>query len=474
MANINQDRPIYITYARNKPDHPGWEHISDIEPIIVDALRRNNFEVYDDVADLLPGGKITSFEQQIGDSEFTIIIFSDKYFRSPHCMYEFAEIKKAVDQKKKKMLVCIKSGTFDLADPNYIKDLRDHWKNYANTMTNIEFDMIRELTPIERAAKDNGFYKNYIGNLSSFFADQNYLNANNLNLDDLINTFKAEFVSKQYYLALNDNQHEGPLGLSEIKRKLRSMSKDTLVWKPGIPWTKAIDVPELSSAFPIVPPPIPKFASSAKVIESVENHIITPDPHPAVDLGLSVLWADRNIGADNPCDYGDYFAWGETKPKPQFAWDNYKYANGNFDKLTKYCNKREYGNNGITDFKQILLPEDDAASASWHGEWRMPTIDEFIELKNNCHWDREDNYKGEGKKGYIVSGNGNQIFLPAAGWRSDTLRGAGSDGDFWSSSLNLGYPDNARILCFDAGSVFMGNYGRRDVGMSVRAVRRKN
>ena len=56
MAYINDGRPIYITYARNGKK-PGWEHISDIEPIIVEALKRNNIDVYDDEGDLKPGEK---------------------------------------------------------------------------------------------------------------------------------------------------------------------------------------------------------------------------------------------------------------------------------------------------------------------------------------------------------------------------------------------------------------------------------
>ncbi len=49
----------------------------------------------------------------------------------------------------------------------------------------------------------------------------------------------------------------------------------------------------------------------------------TPDPTPtvtleAVDLGLKVIWADRNLGADSPSDFGDYFAWGETDTKTSF------------------------------------------------------------------------------------------------------------------------------------------------------------
>ena len=53
-----------------------------------------------------------------------------------------------------------------------------------------------------------------------------------------------------------------------------------------------------------------------------------------IDLGLSVLWADRNIGADSTTDYGYYFAWGETKPKDTYSWVNYKYCqDGYYKKL---------------------------------------------------------------------------------------------------------------------------------------------
>ena len=35
--------------------------------------------------------------------------------------------------------------------------------------------------------------------------------------------------------------------------------------------------------------------------------------HEWVDLGLSVLWATCNVGASSPSDYGNYYAWGETR-----------------------------------------------------------------------------------------------------------------------------------------------------------------
>ncbi|MGM9816741.1 MAG: hypothetical protein ACI304_06750, partial [Lepagella sp.] len=41
-----------------------------------------------------------------------------------------------------------------------------------------------------------------------------------------------------------------------------------------------------------------------------------------VDLGLSVKWATKNVGATSPSDYGDYYAWGETSTKSSYTEDN--------------------------------------------------------------------------------------------------------------------------------------------------------
>ena len=58
--------------------------------------------------------------------------------------------------------------------------------------------------------------------------------------------------------------------------------------------------------------------------------------HEYVDLGLpsGTLWATCNIGAASPEEHGDYFAWGETKPKDAYNWENYKYCNGTSNQLT--------------------------------------------------------------------------------------------------------------------------------------------
>lgn len=129
-----------------------------------------------------------------------------------------------------------------------------------------------------------------------------------------------------------------------------------------------------------------------------------------VDLGLSVKWAAYNIGAENPWDYGDYFAYGETKTKEEYTWENsltYEQLIGNF----------------------AGDPEYDAAAANWGGSWRLPTKTEVTELIENCDWEWTEM---EGVSGCLVTAsNGNSIFLPAAGYYGAELVDAGRYGYYW-------------------------------------------
>lgn len=192
-----------------------------------------------------------------------------------------------------------------------------------------------------------------------------------------------------------------------------------------------------------------------------------------VDLGLpsGLKWANMNVGATKPEEYGDYFAWGETSPKTDYSWNTYKWCNGTYDSQTKYCTDSQYG---TVDNKTVLEFEDDAATANWGGNWRMPTKEEQVELRKNCTWTWTDNYNSTGVAGYIVSskatGNSNSIFLPAAGYRTDTdLYYVGSRGYYWSSSLDSIGSDYACNLFFRSDGSGRGSYFRSD-GQSVRPV----
>ncbi|MBQ8958426.1 MAG: protein kinase [Bacteroidales bacterium] len=190
--------------------------------------------------------------------------------------------------------------------------------------------------------------------------------------------------------------------------------------------------------------------------------------HEYVDLGLpsGTLWATCNIGASKPEDYGNYYAWGETSTKNTYNWSTYKYANGDYDKLTKYSNKSDYGNNGFTDNQTALQTGDDPAASNWGGGWRTPTYDQWKELLEYT----EDEWTGKGRK-FTSKKNGQTLFLPAAGRRWDSeLYYPDSYGNYWSRSLSTDSPSRAWYLFFGSDDCYM-RYFNRGRGCSVRPVR---
>ena len=89
----------------------------------------------------------------------------------------------------------------------------------------------------------------------------------------------------------------------------------------------------------------------------------------AVDLGLSVMWASCDLGADDPFEDGIPFAWGSVVPNKQGTLDAYEhYVNGEYVDLGTNISGTEY----------------DAAREYWGGKWRMPTREEVEEFYNNC------------------------------------------------------------------------------------------
>ncbi len=233
-------------------------------------------------------------------------------------------------------------------------------------------------------------------------------------------------------------------------------------------------------------------AALAQIIQKLEElkekigNVTPPTPQPTdeyVDLGLSVKWAKRNLGASKPSDYGHYYAWGETEPKTDYTWATYKWmqaGQSDWKHITKYTVADgqtegiwyDAGGTFIGDNKTTLEAADDAATRKLGSPWRMPTLVEIRELldANNCTWTWTTQ---DGKNGYEVKSktNGNSIFLPAAGYRGGSaLYYAGSGGYFWSCSLDAARSYCARNLGFDSGA--RGWYHNpRFYGFSVRPVR---
>ena len=167
--------------------------------------------------------------------------------------------------------------------------------------------------------------------------------------------------------------------------------------------------------------------------KKIEPDPVKPLSHNAqVDLGLSVLWADCNVGAESPEQCGVRFAWGETSPKTYYSEYNYKY-------MKAFPSENKWWYSKFANKADRLDPEDDAARANWGGKWRMPTKEEFAELYQNCEW-TEDTVNGVA--GYRVTSKvpgytSKSIFLPfTPGVKEGTLDYYMERGTYMTSDLS--------------------------------------
>jgi len=179
--------------------------------------------------------------------------------------------------------------------------------------------------------------------------------------------------------------------------------------------------------------------------------------HHYVDLGLSIKWANCNIGGLSCLDFGDYFAWGETESAMVFGEDD----NGRKGKLSN---------------------EEDAAQVYWGGNWRMTSKDEMEELCDTakCVWEKVnvcgvDVCKVTSK---IDGYRGTYIYLPLSGIYSRKDLEGGSvidshEGAYWSNegisengvwALRLYWNNHDNIL---SKRVYYMNPG---YGISIRPV----
>ena len=191
-----------------------------------------------------------------------------------------------------------------------------------------------------------------------------------------------------------------------------------------------------------------------------------------VDLGLPSgnLWATCNLGASSPEQYGDYYAWGETKPKQEYTQLNHKWYKEGAPSLgyTKYNNE---------DGKMTLEDEDDAVIQNLGNGWRTPTLADFRELTNQKLTTIKKTTLN-GVAGYQITSKKNKksIFIPCAGFKRDKpqTREISADEEVAVCMTNLRRIDdrvyNAWTFAFQNDRI--GRYGKlRPDGISVRPVK---
>ena len=220
------------------------------------------------------------------------------------------------------------------------------------------------------------------------------------------------------------------------------------------------------------------------IVHSYEDYTKTEKTitYEYVDLGLpsKLKWATCNIGATSETENGVYFQWGETSgvsgslvgkySDENYSWTSYTLCNGTKTTLTKYNTESSYGKN--PDNIEILESVDDAATQIMGGDWRMPTIDDFLELYENTTKELTQMNGVNGWKFTSRVDENKYIFIPAAGQCDNGLvNNVGSKGYVWSSSLDTSYPYGAEYFNFVSDKTRTSYESFRYLGIPVRGVR---
>jgi hypothetical protein len=142
---------------------------------------------------------------------------------------------------------------------------------------------------------------------------------------------------------------------------------------------------------------------------------------------------------------------------------------------TKYCDNKE---DGKVDNKSSLEKEDDAAHVQWGEGWRIPTKENFKELRNE-EYTKCSSFTMNGIKGLLITSkiNGCSIFFPVGGLYGliDANKKYGKGAvHYWSSTLGR---QNHLAYSLD----FTPGYSespllidvRREFGMQIRPVHSK-
>lgn len=214
------------------------------------------------------------------------------------------------------------------------------------------------------------------------------------------------------------------------------------------------------------------------------------DDYEFVDMGLpsGTLWAACNVGANAPEETGDYFAWGEVNPQipKTFTWKTYKWMQEGMSS-TEFINKYQVedgktnviwysGTTFVGDGKNVLDPEDDAATVNLGSIWQMPTKAQYEELLNEDNCTVENDAVVGMIKGTKVTSKTTRatLFFPAAGYyNNDTSYG---NCYYWTREHNnINYsPATDKALSIHVGNYSALLYSRdRCYGMPIRAVRKK-
>ena len=256
----------------------------------------------------------------------------------------------------------------------------------------------------------------------------------------------------EFPTTVSDEMQKLVVWMMQPKRKARPQNVDDIIIKLSVTEEKK-DKPQLEQNTKET------VVSGSITVDDEETILAGRDVRQygdvkAVDLGLSVLWADCNVGGDSESPIGGLYGWGDPSGEKtsQNIKDYLDIAGGLYVKTPQDISGTQY----------------DIATAKWGKDWRMPSKENRKELIEKCKWTKE---KAFHVYGYRVEGpNGNSIFLPNTGLRFGDAISNTDAGYYWTSEIAQFDTDCAYYYYFD-GDKHNDIVTTRNYVYSGRAVR---
>ncbi len=213
METINPNNPVYISYAWNDYNHPGYEHLEDGVNILCDLLRSNGIEYARDKENLCPyRGNIIQAEAEIGKADVVIVVLSEKYLHSLHCMYEWCLISKKGNVDTRVFLITVGDLPFKEKYAEYKKKYKEE---------------LKKLKRLPKSESDMGilYEIQYIDPLASIYLyTRNFNRGKKCQINDgHYNHFEDVIVPLKKYVQELMNNKEMPKKIENLEKLIKEL-----------------------------------------------------------------------------------------------------------------------------------------------------------------------------------------------------------------------------------------------------------
>ena len=160
MAEV-KDNTVYISFNSKYKDK-----VQEFEKMLEGKSISKKSSITEDI------DTISEFETEIGRGRIVVIFYCREYFKSSHCMNEYAEIRRNQEGKKVYTVKCD-----DIVfDSNFTMDVCRHWGGEKAVVNETDEDA---RTEVQRAERANEFYiergtRYYFRKLNAYFRDKPY------------------------------------------------------------------------------------------------------------------------------------------------------------------------------------------------------------------------------------------------------------------------------------------------------------